>query len=316
MIFTVAPTSAINATAPWEGAGIEIPPDALTAEDAIKAAGLDWEVQLHRVLVDIDGFTTEFPGKRAIVRDTVRGMSDSQRFFAVVSQYYQPLQNRDAFEFFDNIVRKGEAMYHKAGFLQNGRIVFILAKLPAGITVVQDDLIEQYILLTNGHDGVRKVRMGYMPFSTAHKTVMHSALPSSKFNVGIRHMGTNFDGRVVEARRALGIISSWSTSTADAYAAMVGKRISPSAMDEYLKALYPDIDDTDYAARDARENIRQIASNGSLQGTVWNLYQATLEHIDWGNKTRTPNTRLNNIWFGTKARIKDKATMLAKKLSR
>ena len=110
---------------PWHGLGTQLdgPP---TAAEAIAAASLDWTVEM--VPVYLDG-GIEIPGKRAAVR------TDTGLVMNVMSDRYTPLQNVDAFAFFDAVVGAGEAIYHTAGSLQGGRKVWALARLPGDLKV-------------------------------------------------------------------------------------------------------------------------------------------------------------------------------------
>src|SRR5438552_1577441 len=39
------------------------------------------------------------------------------------------------------------------GYLGNGEVIWLLAKLPENIKITRDDVVEPYMLLTNSHDG-------------------------------------------------------------------------------------------------------------------------------------------------------------------
>ena len=104
-------------TRPWHGLGVELESPA-TAAEAISAAALDWEVETRPVYQYAPDQMVggrqlyrhvEIPGKNAIVR------VDTNEAFAVMGSSYEPLQNRDAFNFFDAVVGQGEAIYHTAG---------------------------------------------------------------------------------------------------------------------------------------------------------------------------------------------------------
>src|SRR5690242_14308765 len=126
---------------PWHGLGqrLENPP---TVADGIRAAGLDWHVKLEQCQL-ADGRPVE---AFATVRD-----SDSS-VLGVVGPRYVPLQNVDAFKFFDAFLESKQAVLHTAGSLQKGRRVWVLAHVSGSATeIVKNDRVDSFILLSNGH---------------------------------------------------------------------------------------------------------------------------------------------------------------------
>jgi len=55
-----------------------------------------------------------------------------------------PLQNEDAFEFFEPFVRNGWASFHTAGMLGQGERVWVLARLAEQIVIADDDAVERF----------------------------------------------------------------------------------------------------------------------------------------------------------------------------
>jgi phage/plasmid-like protein (TIGR03299 family) len=135
----------------WHGLG-KIIQDYPTSEEAIKHAGLDYEVIKaplftygRAMTIGNDGEILE--GGQLPVPDyysTLR--TDTNTVLGVVGKDYQIVQNRDAFSFFDSIVGGDDILYETAGALGNGERIFITAKLPDYIRVGDDDLIEKYLV--------------------------------------------------------------------------------------------------------------------------------------------------------------------------
>jgi phage/plasmid-like protein (TIGR03299 family) len=135
---------------PWHKEGTPLVRPA-TAEEAIKAGGLDWVVRLVPIQ------TRESPPRSitkrmAVVRDDLKS-GDPNAVLGVVHPGFLPLQNRDAVGVFDALLGRGKRVYHTGGYLGNGEVIWLLAKLPENITVAGNDIVEPYMLLANSHDG-------------------------------------------------------------------------------------------------------------------------------------------------------------------
>ena len=95
---------------PWHELGVELP-ELATAAEAIAAAGLDWDVKLVPVYAhDAKGRIAKIEGKKAIQR------ASDGKVFNVLGRYYTPVQNREAFQFFD--------FFHQPKYLSTKHHIF------------------------------------------------------------------------------------------------------------------------------------------------------------------------------------------------
>jgi phage/plasmid-like protein (TIGR03299 family) len=117
---------------------------------------------------------------------TVR--NDTGDILGVVGSRYQPIQNREAFSFFDALVGSDEAMYHTAGVLGKGERIWIMAKLPNYIQVGKKDIVDKYLLLINSsHDGSTVVRAKLTPIRVVCNNTLSVALSGTEQEVRVRH---------------------------------------------------------------------------------------------------------------------------------
>ena len=141
-------------TTPWHGLGEYVGDYPVLSEEAIVAAGLDWEVEKCPAFAVLDDGTTEHDIQALGHYFNVR-TSDKTVLGRSVQETYSVLQNREAFTFMDTLAGPGNLVrYHTAGSLHNGRHIWLLAEV-MGLTLepVPGDVTEPYILLVNGHDG-------------------------------------------------------------------------------------------------------------------------------------------------------------------
>jgi len=306
---------------PWHKLGKELGKVA-TAAEALAAAGLDWTVS-KKPLYLMDG--TEVPDHFAIVRE------DKNVPLGVVGNVYQPLQNKEAFSFFDAVVGSKEAIYHTAGSLRDGQYVWILAKLPGTIRVVKDDLIEKYLLLTNAHNGMKAARMLFTPIrvvcmnthnvaiALAEREIQKAKEAGESFtgNATMRHT-TNLGASVARVRQQLGIVSMQYQVYEEAAKRLAATQVTMEAWKSYLinVGIRPD-DKKDAKLSTATQKIVDEVSamfdkgrGNDLPGvkhTAWGAFNAVVEYVDYKRSSEKNDTRAKSVLFGSGANMKQKA---------
>lgn len=129
---------------PWHGQGTPLPRLA-TAQEALEASGLSWTVEKKELRDD---------NYRRVASKYVLIRQDTGAHLGVVGRSYTVLQNAEAFQFMDEVTMDPRGpKYELAGSLNEGRIVWLLARFPEVIEVVRDEPLEPYLLLINGYDG-------------------------------------------------------------------------------------------------------------------------------------------------------------------
>ena len=128
---------------PWHGLGVKVPND-LTPEQMLEAAGLNWSVEKIPAYAKIDNKQVAI-GQSALVR------SFDSKILDVVSDDWNPVQNAEAFEFFNEFVAAGDMEMHTAGSLKDGQIVWGLAKVKESFELFKGDTIDSYLLFSNFH---------------------------------------------------------------------------------------------------------------------------------------------------------------------
>lgn len=199
----------------WHGLG-QIVQDAPTSEEAIKLAGLDYDVAKVPVYADFRELptleTNEAHAKKGeLVPNyfaTVR--TDNREVLGLVGNRYEVVQNIQAFNFIDDIVGSKEAIFETAGALGKGEKIFVTAKLPSYIRVQgTDDVIEKYILFHTSHDGSYPIIAGFTPIRIVCNNTLNMALKHMANKITLRHT-VNVHDRLETARKLMGLYRKYS----------------------------------------------------------------------------------------------------------
>src|ERR1022692_1339805 len=184
--------------------------------------------------------------------------------FGTVSTGYTPLQNRDAFRFFDPIVGEGAAIYHTAGALGDGERVWMLAKLPDDIQVAVGDISNKYLLLSNSHDGRSSVQIKFTPVRVVCNNTLVQALGSGE-TIRVSHT-SDLRNRLDIARQNLRLINTRYTSIESTFRDMVRVKMDDTRLAAYLKLVFPEPhdpkDERAAQAQGGRRLVRQPEAFG------------------------------------------------------
>ena len=296
---------------PWHRLGHKLDVPA-TAEDAIAAAGLDYEISLTDVST-VDGLMV--PKTKAVVR------YDSQTVLGTVSDRYCVVQNRQAFGFLDAVVADGGLRYHTAGALGQGEKVFLLAKLPGNLRVkTTEDVVDKYLLLSNSHNGSSALRVLFTLVRVACQNTLSMALSRGNGQgVSIRHNG-DLTAKIRDAQRVLGLATKFYDDAQSKIDRLASASPTHAQLDTYFKALYPDplTEDDNGTARRTRERLRELFTTGighdmlGIKDTWWVAFNAVTEMLDHRtyrgrNEAERATNRLQSIWWGTAAKVKEQA---------
>lgn len=290
---------------PWHGLGNKVD-DGINVNDAIVAAGLDWEVGL-KDLQTVDGVPVSH-------RATYRKSDGS--ILGVVGPRYTPLQNRDAFDWFQPFLDANECAIHTAGSLHYGQKVWVLAQLNRDNSeIVSGDEVCKFILLSNSHDGTTAIRVGYTPIRVVCVNTLAFAHNNTNSKlIRIRHTRSS-QKNLENVRDIMDNINAEFEATAEQYRFLAGKNFNQKDINKYVKVVLgidktPD-EDIKTRTRNIMDEImtriegpKQSATN--VRGTWWAAYNGFNEYLNYA-KGRTTDNRLDSLWFGVNANDNMKA---------
>lgn len=304
----------------WHGLGT-IVKECPNSREAIKLAGLDFDVEQEDVYAHINEKEEIIPNKYVNFR------KDTGDIFGIVGSKYTVVQNRDAFEFFDAIVGEGAAIFETAGCLDKGQTIFITAKLPKDLVVLdKKDLIEQYIFLTSSHDGSGSIIAAFTPVRIVCNNTLNAALKQMTNKVAIRHTASAVE-RLKQAHTLMGITHKVSEELGKIFKAMSKKKITDKQLLEYIKrSLAPrkEILTKLDAAQEMSARFNNMTEEcyvyattsptqqtPSCKGTVFGAYNAITGYYQNVKGFENSNDKLSSIMFGTGFNRSQKAFDLA-----
>lgn len=228
--------------------------EAPTSEEALIAAGLDWNVVSAPVYQE-NGLL--IPGYKANVRDKDNSV------LGIVSSRYRVVQNKEAFSFTDALIGDtefGEVRYETAGSLCNGKKVWLLAKMPT--KKILDDDVEPYICFANSFDGSGAVQVCATPIRVVCANTMNLALNTAKRKWSTKHVG-DMQSKLEEAKLCLNLTDKYMTNLDIEADRLANAKLHEEEIEQILDEMFPVNDKT---TERKKSNILQFKQN------FWNAY--------------------------------------------
>ena len=211
---------------PWHGLGTKVE-EAPTSTDALRLAGLDWQVIQEPIYTDTG---ERISGYKANVRDSDR------KVLGVVTDRYKIIQNQEAFAFTDALLGEG-VRYETAGALQDGKKVWLLARLPREY-IISGERISPYLVFSNTHDGSGAVKVALTPIRVVCNNTLNLALNTASRSWSMIHTG-NIKNKVWEAKNTLFMAEEYMEKLGKEFENLRKQKLSDQQVKEYIELLLP-----------------------------------------------------------------------------
>ena len=264
---------------PWHGLGTRVE-EALTSQEAIEKAGLDWTVDPCPVFdqrdIQIQGYVAN-----------TRSSDDS--VLGIVGNRYSIVQNKEAFDFTDSLIGQG-LKYETAGSLKGGKQIWLLGKLPD--TDIVGDKFEPYVCFTNTHDGTGAVKCCMTPIRVVCNNTLNLALNQAKRSWSTRHVG-NIQAKLAEARQTLELADLYLRHFAEEADRLANSKMNSGMVITVLDQMFKLKDDatqrqkeTVKAAKYEIVNCMMAPDLAQFVGTKWGFLNAVADYVDHSNPVR------------------------------
>ncbi|SHM23036.1 phage/plasmid-like protein TIGR03299 [Chryseobacterium carnipullorum] len=325
----------------WHNLG-QVVKDYPTSEEAIKFAGLDYEVEKSPLFTKGAGIIENTNGIEMIDSELevsnyfANIRTDNNTILGVVGKDYHIVQNREAFSFFDAIVGGEQGiLYETAGALGNGERIFITAKLPDYIRVGNgDDIMEKYIFLTTSHDGSGSITAAFTPVRIVCQNTLNASLKNMSNVVRIRHTA-GAKQRLEDAHKVMGLANKLSTELESTFNHWAKITVGDDEIKKLIQlALCPNKETLNHLQKGNFDDLSTVFKNTvddafayamisesqqmeTTKGTLFGAYNAVTGYFQNVRNYKDNEAKLQSIVLGGTAQLKSqKAFDLCDKFAR
>lgn len=311
-VSTGKPAMAYTGKRPYHALGEELQ-QGQSIEEWVRAAGLDWEIQMLPVRYLIDDQEQLMPERFVLAR------SDTHKALSVVSDDYIPVQPRKVLEFYRDLVARRHYTLETAGALDGGRKVWALAKtgLVAGVGSGAADKLGAYVLLATSCDKSLATTITFTSVRVVCQNFLDFAIEDSK-SAGRRSIKVNHSQKFnIEAvHNELGLMDASWDRFKEKLNPMTAHKLDPDAAREFFFKLFlteKEKKEGKVSAKKERDVIQLMSLFSSApgqtletaKGTLWGAVNAVTYFADHVRSGKSE--RLDSAWFGTGRALKESA---------
>ncbi|MEN2423020.1 DUF932 domain-containing protein [Streptomyces rimosus] len=280
---TTTGEAALYTAAPaWHGLGNVVPGGTTDIDRVLELGNIDYRVETVPAQYMWDGELRTHEDRFHTVR------TDTGASLGVVGRFYHVVQNREAFEFLQDLVNDFHVTWESAGALREGKKVFVSMRLPENVTIdaegINDELVP-YVSAINTHDGCSPFTCVVSPWRPVCGNTERFAVRDALTKWTIRHTKSATQ-RFEEARRTLRLSISYFEQFAEEENALARTDLAIDAFRQLVSELWPVEDDAgDRAKRSADARREQITGlfereSGRTGRTAYAGERALTEYLD------------------------------------
>lgn len=271
---------------------------------ALKLSGLDFEVEKKPVYFNSTFGMTNEAGKNLPPKFTkIEGQfttvrTDTMQPFGVVTDAYEILQNRDAFDFLDSLVVEG-AKFETAGFFKKNGAASYITMSTEPMTILGDEF-DPFMMISNGHDGGSAVKVCLTAVRAVCRNTAVLALKKASNLVTVQHSKKMYD-KLLVAKEVLLANTKYMEELKIVAEELAVKPFSEEAFEALVRKLYP-IEEEKSEIIQIRnlaqiEHLLRAYKQDDLQnfnGTAWKALQAVSDAESHALRFRKSNKIANN----------------------
>ena len=256
-----------------------------------------------------DGKRIEVPRNKAILRDDI---FTPEAVLGVVGLVYTPIQNPEAFAFFNIITAQYNGTYEKGYIVDTGRQIILVAKIGDDYEVRPGDVISNNITLMNSFDGSSPFRAFFTPIRQLSGAHCRASFRGAVNSVAIRHTKTA-PNRMEDAMKVLNVSAGFFQQFEEIAKNLAQKAITRNLIDKFLAEVFGEAKTKPNKAK--LETVVNLILNGkgNTGKTLWDAYNGVCEWTDCFRYAGTKNANAKNAGSAilTGVGLKEKAFKVA-----
>lgn len=298
---------------PWHGLGARVD-EAVTVDEMLQAAGLDWELKRVPLVTGAgEGTPEDMVGLRVDQRNAWVRTKD-RKVMAVAGPAWRPFQPAETLGFMHDYVQAGQATLETAGSLRDGKVVWGLARLSHDFEVRPGDRVNGYLLITSPNEVGKAitVRTTTVRVVCANTMALANAQGNGETHYRQSHVGEfnvekakeavgNAHEQLAQAERNAKVLDKLKLSISDAVTKVLVPVFYPEVAED--SELMEQIQLPENQPKHLREILTSVESapgNKEVSGTGWALLNGVTH---WADHVagREAAARMHNSWMGANA---------------
>jgi phage/plasmid-like protein (TIGR03299 family) len=285
----------------WHGLGSVVPAGVTDIDEVLRLGRIGFEVKWSPVYfrTSADGPDLVMPEKFVTYRD------DTGAGLGAVGAAYTVLQNREVFEFLQELVGEFDVTWESAGALRGGRKVFVSMRLPDTVRIdaagVNDEIVP-FVVAVNSHDGSSAAQVVVTPWRPVCGNTERFAVRDAHTRWAVRHTRNALD-RVHEARQTLRLSQAYFEAFAAEEEALARTDVAVADWRRLCEELWPQPEadasrraKTIHGKRAEQLDALFAANTRRLGSTAYAAERAVTEFCDWKSQLRlTGDLRGHNL---------------------